>query len=228
MSSSRARPAEEQSTYLREAARILLQSLRETEFALAGAGAIREHGIIDRQTKDVDLFTPLVDPDEFSNAVEQGVSALRKHGYAVHEAKRADLFARLKVEHPEGLEFDVDLAVDWRELPPVTLEVGPVLALRDVIGSKICALYGRIAPRDFLDVDAIRSAGIFSDPELIEIAAEHDTGFDSRMFAEQLHGVRNLTEKDVSEYNVTETQLERVKDRLSGWAQTILLSEPTR
>ena len=29
----------------------------EAGFALAGSGAIREHGLIDRPTEDVDLFT---------------------------------------------------------------------------------------------------------------------------------------------------------------------------
>ena len=43
----------------REVARIALDSLEG--FALAGSGAIREHGVIDRPTEDVDLFTANAD-----------------------------------------------------------------------------------------------------------------------------------------------------------------------
>ncbi|KQQ20731.1 hypothetical protein ASF48_09025 [Rathayibacter sp. Leaf299] len=41
----------------REITRVALDALEGTAFALAGSGAIREHGVIDRLTEDVDLFT---------------------------------------------------------------------------------------------------------------------------------------------------------------------------
>jgi hypothetical protein len=34
-----------------------LRSLDGTSFVLAGSGAMREHGLVDRPTEDVDLFT---------------------------------------------------------------------------------------------------------------------------------------------------------------------------
>lgn len=40
---------------LREIARIALASV--DGFALAGSGAIRQHGVIERPTEDIDLFT---------------------------------------------------------------------------------------------------------------------------------------------------------------------------
>lgn len=52
----------------REVARIALAGV--DGFALAGSGAIREHGIIDRPTEDVDLFTASQDEAEFSTAVD--------------------------------------------------------------------------------------------------------------------------------------------------------------
>lgn len=42
----------------RRVARLALEAAGEDAgFALAGAGAIREHGLSDRPTEDVDLFT---------------------------------------------------------------------------------------------------------------------------------------------------------------------------
>jgi hypothetical protein len=44
-----------------EITRLALRTLDGTPFALAGSGAIREHGIIDRPTQDIDLFTSDLD-----------------------------------------------------------------------------------------------------------------------------------------------------------------------
>ena len=53
----------------REVARIALDSVEG--FTLAGSGAIREHGVIDRPTEDVDLFTANTDEDAFSAAIDR-------------------------------------------------------------------------------------------------------------------------------------------------------------
>ncbi len=42
---------------------LLLAVLQDAGFALAGSGAIREHGLTSRRTADVDLFTPFDDFD---------------------------------------------------------------------------------------------------------------------------------------------------------------------
>ncbi|MHB1473982.1 MAG: nucleotidyl transferase AbiEii/AbiGii toxin family protein [Dermatophilaceae bacterium] len=54
----------------REITRVALRSLDGTSFVLAGSGAIREHGLVDRPTEDVDLFTSDVDLPRFSSAVD--------------------------------------------------------------------------------------------------------------------------------------------------------------
>lgn len=41
----------------RRITRTALQAATDTGFALAGSGAIREHGLTNRPTEDIDLFT---------------------------------------------------------------------------------------------------------------------------------------------------------------------------
>jgi len=67
----------------REITRLALRSLDGTGFALAGSGAIREHGLVDRPTEDVDLFTSDVDLPRFSSAVDAVVLGLREAEPAV-------------------------------------------------------------------------------------------------------------------------------------------------
>lgn len=121
----------------REVARIALAGV--DGFALAGSGAIREHGIIERPTEDVDLFTTSQDVTEFSNAVDQVTAHLRGSGFQVAQTRRAAQFARLHVATSDGLQLDVDLGVDWRQDDPVRLDVGPVLSLADAVGNKVSA-----------------------------------------------------------------------------------------
>ncbi len=204
----------------REVARIALAGV--DGFALAGSGAIREHGMIDRPTEDVDLFTTSQDVSEFSAAVDQVTEQLRGSGFTVDQVRRAAQFARLHVATSDGRQLDVDLGVDWRQDDPVRLDVGPVLSLADAVGNKVSALYSRGEARDYLDVDAIRRSGRFSDAELVTAAAERDAGFEVGMFAQQLAGVGRLTLRDVRGYGVTAEDLEGVKTRCTRWADTLL------
>lgn len=203
----------------REVARIALAGVHG--FALAGSGAIREHGVIDRPTEDVDLFTTSQDVTEFGAAVDAITEQLRGSGFTVDQTRRAAQFARLHVATSDGRQLDVDLGVDWRQDDPVRLDVGPVLSLADAVGNKVSALYSRGEPRDYLDVDAIRRSGRFTDEQLVTAAAERDPGFEAGMFAQQLAGVRRLTPRDVRGYGVTPEELEDVKTRCVQWASTL-------
>ena len=62
-------------------------------FALAGGYALAAHGLIDRPSEDVDLFTNHIEPDEFTEAVEAITKAYTQAGHAVEVVRRAELFA---------------------------------------------------------------------------------------------------------------------------------------
>lgn len=203
----------------REAARVLLDAIGGRGFVLAGSSAIREHGIIQRPTADVDLFTVDIGPDAFNAALDAGRSALRAHGYDVVAVRRAEQYARLAITTAEGHHFDVDMGVDWRAHDPVTLAIGPVLDIEDAIANKVGALYGRGEARDYLDVDAIRRSGRITDEGLIETAAKHDPGFAIGMFVRQLAQVDRLRPEDVVEYGYTAQDLAGVKRRLQAWVE---------
>jgi len=195
----------------RDVTRIALASVEG--FALAGSGAIREHGVIDRPTEDVDLFTANADADAFSVAVDHVTARLRSSGAEVELTRRAEHFARLHVVTGEGVQLDVDLGVDWRQDQPVRLAVGPVLSLDDAVGSKVGALYSRGEVRDYLDVDAIRSSGRFSDEQLLTAAADRDPGFRLDMFLWRLDGAQRISPDDVERYDVTAPQLAALQSR---------------
>ncbi|WP_420367128.1 hypothetical protein [Curtobacterium sp. L1-20] len=59
-----------------EVAQRILRGAGQHGFVLAGSGAIREHGIVDRLTRDVDLFTNRYDAAEFDRAVTEASTVL--------------------------------------------------------------------------------------------------------------------------------------------------------
>lgn len=201
----------------RTVTRIALDASASSGFALAGSGAIREHGVISRMSEDVDLFTSNTNERAFAAAVERVIDALRSNGYTVELARRTEQFARLHVRTQADQQVDVDMGMDWREAEPVTLDVGPVLSIQDAIGNKVSALYSRAEARDFFDVDAIRTSGHYTDAQLIEAATERDPGFEASMFATQLKRVNRLTVDDLKEYGVDDTELDAIKERLNAW-----------
>ncbi|WP_075892437.1 nucleotidyl transferase AbiEii/AbiGii toxin family protein [Actinomyces provencensis] len=206
----------------RRIARLALEAAGEgSGFALAGSGAIREHGLIDRPTEDVDLFTVQDVEVGFGSALERIIAALQALGHTVDVRRRQDTFAQLTVTGPQGHSTDMDLGVDWRAHRPVRLEVGPVLAIDDAVGNKVAALFSRAEARDYLDMDAIRRSGRYSDEELLDLARKADAGFDLEWFAQSLDRVERIQPEEVRVYRVTPDQLAAVKTRMSAWATDV-------
>ena len=143
-------------------------------FVLAGSGAIREHGIIARPTEDVDLFARSdLSPDTFSESVDALVSHLENEGYSVTPHRNATHFFSAEVDRG-GTTLQFDMGIDYREFPPATLSIGPVLDVRDAVANKLGAMCSRGEPRDYLDADAIRLSKLFEDAELLALTFEHD------------------------------------------------------
>ena len=89
---------------------VLLAAIEDEGFVLAGAGAIRAHGITERPTFDVDLFAAAtLSEAAFAAAVRTGSQALVDIGHRVTVVRSASLFARLLVESPSGVTIEVDL-----------------------------------------------------------------------------------------------------------------------
>src|SRR5215470_5368006 len=155
-------------------ARVALEAAADYGFCLAGGYAVQAHGFVDRVSKDVDLFTTMSSAADFP-------------------AAQAAVFARLVVADPgSGQRSTLELGVDWRAFPPVQLAIGPVLHPVDAAANKLCALFGRAAVRDYIDVHAVLKDGRYPGPELLQMAADHDPGFEPAMFTEALRAVTRL------------------------------------
>lgn len=198
-----------------ELARLGLAAVGRYGFALAGGYALAAHGLLDRPSEDVDLFTNRLEPAEFTRAVHAILAAYEEAGHAVEITKRADLFARLLVGVDDPVR--VELAYDWRGSGPAMLDIGPVLDRDDAVASKVLALWGRGQTRDYIDVHAALASGAYTEAELIDLARRADDGFDTATFARVLVAVDDRPDTSFADYGLDQNQATALRERIRGW-----------
>jgi hypothetical protein len=175
----------------RRVATVALRVATRYGFALGGGNALIAHGLISRPTQDVDLFTN--EETGVEAAAESVEAALRAAGFAAAReddaAGLSDLFdgmgeglAEWTVTAPDGQRTMLQMAYFDRAARPVTMEVGPVLDLQDVVGGKVCALASRAEPRDYIDTAA--ALRHYSVAEAIGLARRLDPGLEDSDFAD--------------------------------------------
>jgi hypothetical protein len=176
-----------------------------------------------RPSGDVDLFTSWQHRGEFPEMAAAVISALEAAGYKASVIMSAETFSRLILTDPaDGAEEKVELSVDWRAHEPVQLSVGPVLHADDAVANKVCALFGRALPRDFLDVDAAVTSGRYTRERLLELAAEADLGFDRLLFADALGALTQITDAAFTEYRTDPGAIADMRHRFAQWRQELL------
>jgi len=209
-------------------ARIALGAGARYGLALAGGYAVAAHGMGNRPSGDVDLFTSWQHRGEFPALQAAVIAALEAAGFKSSVILSGETFARLIVTDPEGgAEEKVELSVDWRAHDPVQLDIGPVLHSDDAVANKVCALFGRALPRDFLDVDAAITSGHYTREQLLSLAAEADHGFDRLLFADALGALTQITDAAFAEYRTDPRLIAAMRHRFAQWRQDLLGAEPS-
>lgn len=151
-------------------------------YAIVGGQAMIEHGLSQRPTDDLDVFTPL--PSQAEQATPAVIAALEHVGHAAHVVMAEQDFVRIIVLINADSEttFKVELGRDFRSLPPVALPSGPTIHLDDLAASKMSAALSRNEPRDLCDLYALSMH--YSVDEMITLARVHDPGFVTDVFVE--------------------------------------------
>ena len=196
-------------------------------FALGGGNALMAHGVIDRFTADVDLFTD----DEAGVAAAAGAveAALRRAGFAAEcqdeTAGLADIFSEMGeglaewiVTAPGGEQMMLQMAYFERDCPPVIMDIGPVLDLEDVVGGKVCALASRAEPRDYLDTAA--AMGRYSIAQMIDFARRLDPGLTDRDFADAGERLDQWGDGVFAPFGLSPGDVARLREWFAAWPRS--------
>jgi hypothetical protein len=215
------------SEFQAKVATIALEVAASYGCALAGGNALLAHGIGNRPTEDVNLFT----------AQPGGVRAAAK---AVEDAFRAAGFYLERVDRYHELDesWQEDLAAHWAEWtvardgqqvmlqigtidhlrPPVATSLGPVMALEDVLASKVCALASRAEVRDYIDVAAVLDR--YTPEQLIELAWQLDEGLTAGDFTDLARRLDHLDDDEFARYGLRPSDVAEVRNRFAAWPRS--------
>ncbi|MFJ7341412.1 hypothetical protein ACIQU3_14100 [Streptomyces sp. NPDC101110] len=186
---------------------------------LAGSCAVLAHGLVERVGRDVDVATGHPAATEVvADAVRTGLVG---RGWLVQTLEAGALSAQFLVtDAPSGAECEVTLRKEvlWR--PPVETELGPALALDDLMGTRVRDLADRGLARDLVDVHA--AAAHWSHPELEELGRRHapDT-FDLTDLQARLTGTDWLDDRAFTVHGLDASAVPGLRRWAQEWADDI-------
>jgi Nucleotidyl transferase AbiEii toxin, Type IV TA system len=210
-----------------EVAVIALRAAAPHGFALGGGNALIAHGIIERPTQDVDVFSDeLGGVEAAADAVD---AALRHGGFGTERRDKTggltDIFygigeglAEWIVTAADGEQMMLQMAYFDRARRPVTMDVGPVLDLEDVVGGKVCALASRAEPRDYLDTAAALER--FSMEQMIGFARRLDPGLTDRDFADAGRRLDQWGDGVFAPFGLSPRDIARLRERFAAWPRS--------
>ena len=210
-----------------QVAAIALRAAAPHGFALGGGNALMAHGVIDRFTQDVDVFSDEEGSVEAAaNAVE---AALRDAGFGAERRDKTgglgDIFyglgdglAEWIITAPGGEQMMLQMAYFDRTRRPVVMEVGPVLDLEDVVGGKACALASRIEPRDYVDTAAALER--YTVEQVVGFARRLDPGLTDRDFAEAAERLDQWGDGVFAPFGLGPADVARLRARFAAWPRS--------
>jgi hypothetical protein len=205
-------------------ARIALTVAAEYGFALGGGHALVAHGLVQRPTEDVDLFTDV--DGGVRTATELVRVALTQAGLSVESPDQAtdlsDLFYGMDDAFEEFQVHDgersaaISLGRLPRQFAPIQMTIGPVLHLEDLLASKVCALGARGEVRDYVDVAAALGRG-YDRPRLIALAHDNDRGLTAEDFAVAMRRLDALPDAVFRPYGLDAGAVAELRGRFADW-----------
>ncbi len=147
-------------------------------FCLAGGYAVHVHGLVERPSEDIDLFTSRAHVADFPQAVQTAVRAFETNGLSVTTELATDEFARLWVSDASGAPEGRARCRLARAHPPMQLAIGPVLHVEDAVANKVCALCSPGAPVTRCRSSATRGISMTLEVYIASGDAAHRTALD--------------------------------------------------
>jgi hypothetical protein len=210
-----------------QVAAIALRAAAPHGFALGGGNALLAHGITERPTQDVDVFS---NEQGGVEAVADAVQdALRGAGFGTERRDEtdglADIFegmgeglAEWIVTGPGGEQMMLQLAYFDRTRQPVLMDIGPVLDLEDVVGGKVCALASRAEPRDYLDTGAALQR--YSVEQVIRFARRLDPGLTRTDFTDAGRRLDHWSDRVFSPFGLSPEQVAALREQFEAWPRS--------
>jgi hypothetical protein len=187
---------------------------------LMGGYAVQAHNLVDRMSHDIDMATDSDIP--MAEIVTLVTGQLHERGWDMRVIGIDALGARMMATDPvSGEQCELDILKEAFGQPPEVTEYGPVLALDDVIGTKMRALAGRGLPRDLIDIQA--AAHLRTHTELESLYRRHarEGEFSLEGLKDRLDGADWYDDQAFAEYGLTTDQITALRAWAQAWSDNI-------
>lgn len=188
---------------------------------ITGGYAIQAHQLVDRPSRDIDVATNSGIPmEDIAAAV---VAGLTPRGWDTCIIGIDSRSARMMAADPAtGERCELDILREVFSQPPVVSPYGPVLALYDVIGTKVRALAGRGLPRDLIDIHA--ASQLCSNAELESLGRRHawEEQFSLSELKARLDGAEWYDDQAFAEYDLSAGEITDLRMWARAWADDIV------
>ena len=209
--------------FLAELTRVALAVADQHGFALGGGNALLLHGLIDRPTADVDLFTDR--EHAVRDAADLVLRALTDAGLDAVEATD-DSDPDAAIYDLDNLMIDIDvtrgertarlsLATQPRSHAPIAMALGPVIALDDLIAGKVSAIVNRREIRDYIDTAAFLAERSVAD--LLAAARRVDPGMEDEDIVMVGRVLDAMPDGSFSRYGLTPDRVAELRHRFAAW-----------
>ncbi len=95
------------------------------------------------------------------------------------------------------------------------MDLGPVLDIEDVAGGKVCALAGRVEPRDYADTAALLET--YSPAQLVSFARRLDPGLTDRDFTDAGQRLDQMPDEAFTSVGLGRQDVARLRERFATW-----------
>ncbi|MER7983903.1 nucleotidyl transferase AbiEii/AbiGii toxin family protein, partial [Streptomyces sp. NPDC095817] len=167
-------------------------------------------------SQDLDVATE--NPASIAEIVAVVSDGLVTRGWSVRQIETGALSGRLTATDPRsGEECEVDVLKETFWSPPAETEYGPVLAVDDVIGTKVRALADQGAVHDLIDVHAASRHRTTAD---LETLGRRHARFEFSLqdLRDRLNGAEWWDDKDFTDYGLNSSQLTDLRAWALAWA----------
>ena len=206
--------------------RVALKVADRHGFVLGGGLALILHGALQRPTEDIDLFGP--ESASVTTAAVAVREALQASGVRVQELPAdtdlgevidgMDYFMAELVAFPTlGDEGAVRISLGHLDQAhtPVALDIGPVMAMEDLIAWKVVALVSRAEVRDFVDV-AVFLADHHVD-SLLALARRVDPALEDEDVAQAGARLDETPDRVFAPYGLGPREIAELRARFTVW-----------
>ena len=157
-------------------------------FYLTGGTALAAFYLQHRLSDDLDLFTHSIDVESIERSLE---SAVTEKGHKIECNRRAPGFRSYSVDGE--LKVDVVKDVDFRVGAPELVGDIMVDSKKNIAVNKVLAVYGRLDPKDYVDLFFLLRGGEYDILDLLALAANKDAGLENFQWARVLADAETIS-----------------------------------